>query len=50
MIWNGLKGIGEEMAIVANGATIPHDPDPDEIERRYPFDPSIAYNWEIKHR
>lgn len=48
MIWNGFKGIGEEMAIVANCATIPHDSE--EIERRDPFDPSIAYNWEIKHR
>lgn len=48
MIWNGFKGIGEEMAIVVNCATVPHDPE--EIERRDPFDPSIAYNWEIKHR
>ncbi|MCT7958207.1 dTDP-4-dehydrorhamnose 3,5-epimerase family protein [Laspinema palackyanum] len=48
MIWNGFKGIGEEMAIVANCATIPHDPD--EIERRDPFDPSIPYQWELKHR
>ena len=48
LIWNGFKGIGNEMAIVANCATLPHEPE--EIERLDPFDPSIPYNWEIKHR
>lgn len=48
MIWNGFKGIGHEPAIVANCASIPHDPD--EIERLDPFDPSIPYDWSIKHR
>ncbi|TVQ57789.1 MAG: dTDP-4-dehydrorhamnose 3,5-epimerase [Spirulina sp. DLM2.Bin59] len=48
MIWNGFKGIGQEMAIVANCSTIPHHPQ--EIERRDPFDPAIPYNWELKHR
>ncbi len=48
MVWNGFKGIGKEMAIVANCASIPHRAD--EIDRRDPFDPSIPYNWEIKHR
>lgn len=48
MIWNGFKGVGPEMAIVANCASIPHDPE--EIERRDPFDPSIPYDWEIRHR
>ena len=48
MVWNGFKGIGTEMAIVANCASIPHDPD--EIERMDPFDPSIPYDWAIKHR
>lgn len=48
MIWNGFKGIGTEMAIVANCASIPHDPE--EMERRDPSDPSIPYDWEIKHR
>lgn len=48
MVWNGFKGIGDEMAVVANCATIPHSPD--EIDRRDPFDPSIPYNWELKHR
>lgn len=48
MVWNGFKGIGTEMAIVANCASIPHDPE--EIERLDPFDPSIPYDWEIKYR
>ena len=47
MIWNGFKGIGTEPAIVANCATIPHDPD--EIERMDPFDNEIPYNWELKN-
>lgn len=48
MVWNGFKGIGNEMAVVANCATIPHAPD--EIARRDPFDPSIPYDWALKHR
>lgn len=45
-IWSGFKGIGTEMAIVANCATLPHDPE--EIDRLDPFDPSIPYNWGLK--
>lgn len=48
MVWNGFKGLGNEMAIVANCASIYHDPD--EIARLDPFDPSIPYDWAIKHR
>lgn len=48
MVWNGFKGIGQEMAIVANCTSIPHRAD--EIDRLDPFDTSIPYNWEIKHR
>ncbi len=48
MVWNGFKGIGSEMAIVANCTTITHRAD--EIDRLDPFDLSIPYNWEIKHR
>lgn len=47
MVWNGFKGIGDETAIVANCASIPHDPT--EIERMDPFDPSIPYDWGVKH-
>lgn len=48
MVWNGFKGIGQEMAIVANCSSIPHRAD--EIDRMDPFDSRIPYNWEIKHR
>ena len=48
MIWNGFKGIGTETSIVANCASLPHDPT--EIDRKDPFDPSIPYSWEIVHR
>jgi dTDP-4-dehydrorhamnose 3,5-epimerase len=47
LIWNGFKGVGTEMAIIANCASIPHDPD--EIDRRDPRDPAIPYDWDIKH-
>jgi len=48
LVWNGFKGIGQEMAIVANCSSIPHRAD--EIDRLDPFDPLITYRWEIKHR
>jgi len=48
LIWNGFKGIGQKTAIVANCATLPHDPD--EIERKQPFDSSIPYDWQIQHK
>lgn len=46
-IWNGFKCIGNKLAIVANCATIPHDPN--EIERINPFTNNIPYNWELKN-
>ena len=46
-IWNGFKGIGTKLSIVANCATIPHDPQ--EILRKNPFSKDIPYNWELKH-
>lgn len=48
LVWNGFKGIGNEMAIVANCASIGHSAD--EIARKDPFDPSIPYDWALKHR
>jgi dTDP-4-dehydrorhamnose 3,5-epimerase len=48
LIWNGFKGIGSEAAIVVNCASITHDPD--EIDRRDPFDSYIPYDWSIQHR
>jgi len=47
-VWNGFKGIGVTPAIVANCATLPHDPD--EIVRLDPFDNHIPYDWALKHR
>lgn len=47
-IWNGFKGIGVVPAIVANLATIPHDPA--EISRLDPINNAIPYDWELKHR
>lgn len=46
-IWNGFKGMSSQAAIVANCATLAHDPE--EIERKSPFDLSIPYDWELKH-
>ena len=43
LVWNGFMGIGKEMAIVANCASIPHDPD--EVERLDLSDPYIPYGW-----
>ena len=48
MVWNGFKGLGECMSIVANCASIWHEVD--EINRLDPFDSGIPYDWEIKHR
>jgi dTDP-4-dehydrorhamnose 3,5-epimerase len=47
MVWNGFKGYGTEMALLANCATIPHDPS--QISRRDPFDSSIPYDWSLRH-
>lgn len=46
-IWNGFKNIGVNPAIVANCATIPHDPH--EITRKDPFTKEIPYEWSLKH-
>ena len=46
-VWNGFKGIGTAPAIVANCATIPHDPA--EIVRLDPLTKTIPYDWNLKH-
>ncbi len=46
-VWNGFKGIGTGPAIVANCATVPHEPD--EIVRMDPFTDRIPYRWDLKH-
>ena len=45
LIWNGFKGIGLTSAIVANCATIPHDPN--EIVRKDPDTDDIPYDWSL---
>jgi dTDP-4-dehydrorhamnose 3,5-epimerase len=39
--------MGARPAIVANCATMPHDPG--EIKRMDPFSKKIPYNWELKN-
>lgn len=45
-VWNGFKGMGAGAAVVANCATIPHDPA--EIHRLDPHVNSIPYDWSRK--
>jgi dTDP-4-dehydrorhamnose 3,5-epimerase len=42
-VWNGFMGLGEEDALVANCATLPHEPS--EIVRIPPTDPRVPYSW-----
>ena len=44
---NGYTPIGNEIAMLANCASIPHKPN--EMDYIDPFDPIIPYSWEIKH-
>jgi dTDP-4-dehydrorhamnose 3,5-epimerase len=44
---NGFVAIGNERAIVANCASMPHDPA--ESERLDPFDREIGYTWDRKY-
>jgi dTDP-4-dehydrorhamnose 3,5-epimerase len=46
-VWNGIKGIGTQAGVVANCATLPHDPG--EIRRMDPFDNHIPYDWKLKN-
>jgi len=48
LVWNGWKGLGAHTSIVANCATIAHDPS--EIQRKPVSDPDIPYNWQIQHK
>jgi dTDP-4-dehydrorhamnose 3,5-epimerase len=47
MVWNGFKGEGAGPALVANCATVAHDPG--EIERMDPFTDQVPYDWALKH-
>lgn len=42
-IWNGFRGLAEDTSVVANCASIPHDPD--EAQSLPPDDPSIPHRW-----
>jgi dTDP-4-dehydrorhamnose 3,5-epimerase len=44
---NGFTAVGGVRAIVANCASIPHDPA--EITRIDPFSSTIPYDWKIRH-
>ena len=48
LVWNGFKGMGTEMAVVANLASVPHSPG--EIDRLDPFSKRIPYDWALKNR
>jgi dTDP-4-dehydrorhamnose 3,5-epimerase len=45
-VWNGVLGLGERTSVVANCATLPHDPD--ELKRLPPTDRAIPYSWPVK--
>ena len=45
-VWNGIKGLNDPFAIVANCCTHPHDPS--RTTRLDPFDNDIPYNWEVR--
>lgn len=47
-IWNGFKGTGDSVALVANCVTLAHDPA--ESDRKPAFDPSIPYDWNSENR
>jgi dTDP-4-dehydrorhamnose 3,5-epimerase len=47
LIWNGFKGEGAAPSLVANCATIPHDPE--EIERLDPDADEVPYDWALRH-
>lgn len=48
-VWHGVKGIGTRLAWMLNCPTEPYDYDqPDEF-RRSPDDPTIPYDWELRH-
>lgn len=46
-IANGYKAYGDKVVVMANCANIPHDPD--EMLRRPFDDPSIPYQWALRH-
>ena len=47
MIWSGFQGLSKAESIIANCATLPHDPE--EVERLDPSDSSIPYDWYLQN-
>jgi dTDP-4-dehydrorhamnose 3,5-epimerase len=47
-VWNGYKGMSDPFAIIANCCTHVHDPA--RSSRLDPFDDSIPYDWNVRHR
>lgn len=45
-VWNGMKGMSEPFALVANCATHPHDPA--RTERADPFGDTVPYDWDVR--
>ena len=46
-VWNGFKGEGTSVSLVANCASVHHSPD--EIDRLDPFSDRIPYDWSLRH-
>ncbi len=47
LVWNGFKGEGTALALVANCASVHHSPE--EIERLDPVTDQIPYDWALQH-
>ncbi len=47
LVWNGFKGEGVSAGARRQLRDVPHDPD--EIERRDPFENEIPYDWALRH-
>jgi len=47
-VWNGHKAAGNELAILANCATMPNTPD--EMERLDPSTDKIPYDWQLVNK
>jgi dTDP-4-dehydrorhamnose 3,5-epimerase len=45
MIWTGFQGKGSTRALIANCATLPHDPN--EVIRCEPCERKVPYDWDV---
>ncbi len=46
-LWNGMKGMSDPDALVANCATHTHDPS--RTDRADPFGDLVPYDWSVRH-